>query len=212
VHNSFKFCAFVTSAKERTVINARCGFFLKGSNDLEDPERVFALTPDEFALVNPNTGTAPIFRTKRDAELTTAIYGRFPVLVRRDDEGEIVKAAWPVRYLRMFDMTNDSNLFWTRERLEKDGAYPTAGSRWQKGKKEFVPLYEGKMVQAFNHRAASVVVNPKNIHRPGQPEALSNGTRRGARICARGSMRFISCSTASRIAMMFAISSTPFPS
>jgi hypothetical protein len=40
----------------------------------------------------------------------------------------------------MFHMTNDSNLFWTRERLEKDGAYPTAGSRWQKGKKEFVPF------------------------------------------------------------------------
>jgi hypothetical protein len=29
------------------------------------------------------------------------------------------------------------------------------------------------MVQAFNHRAASVVVNPKNIHRPGQPEAAT---------------------------------------
>ena len=33
--------------------------------------------------VNPNTGTAPIFRTRRDAALTTAIYGRLPVLVDR---------------------------------------------------------------------------------------------------------------------------------
>jgi hypothetical protein len=33
-----------------------------------------------------------------------------------------------------------------------------------------VPLYEGKMVQAFNHRAASVVVNIENVNRPAQPE------------------------------------------
>ena len=30
-------------------------------------------------------------------------------------------------------------------------------------------LYEGKMVQAFDHRAASVVVNPQNLNRPAQP-------------------------------------------
>ena len=33
-----------------------------------------------------------------------------------------------------------------------------------------MPLYEGKMVQAFDHRAASVVVNPANLFRPGQPK------------------------------------------
>ena len=31
-----------------------------------------------------------------------------------------------------------------------------------------MPLYEGKMVQAFDHRAASVEINPDNIHRPAQ--------------------------------------------
>jgi hypothetical protein len=33
--------------------------------------------------VNPNTGTAPILRIRRDAALTTAIYDRLPVLVDR---------------------------------------------------------------------------------------------------------------------------------
>ena len=32
-----------------------------------------------------------------------------------------------------------------------------------------VPLYEGKMVQAYDHRAASIVINPENRHRPAQP-------------------------------------------
>ena len=82
---------------------------------------------EDFARVNPNTGTAPIFRTRRDAALTTAIYGRLPVLVDRSS-GEEVKA-WPVTYTRMFDMTNDSGLFRTRTELEeKEGAYPIGGN------------------------------------------------------------------------------------
>ena len=41
---------------------------------------------DDFATVNPNTGAAPIFRSRRDADITTAIYRRQPVLVdRRSD-------------------------------------------------------------------------------------------------------------------------------
>ncbi|HEX4157059.1 MAG TPA: hypothetical protein VHY79_01165 [Rhizomicrobium sp.] len=173
VDSRFKFCALVASGVNRRAEQATCGFFLTGDIDLEDRERVFPLTPDDFALVNPNTGTAPIFRSRRDAALTTAIYNRLPILVKRDDEGEIVENAWPVRYFTMFHMTNDSNLFWTRERLESYGAYPVPGSRWKKGKQQFVPLYEGKMVQAFDHRAASVVVNPQNVHRPGQPSAAT---------------------------------------
>ena len=51
--------------------------------NLTIPERCFPLTAESFASVNPNTGTAPIFRTRRDAALTTAIYGRLPVLVDR---------------------------------------------------------------------------------------------------------------------------------
>ena len=71
----------------------------------------------------------------------------------------------------MFHMTNDSGLFRTREELEeKEGAYPIGGNRFASPSGDWVPLYEGKMVQAFDHRAASVVVNPENQHRPAQPE------------------------------------------
>jgi hypothetical protein len=61
-------------------------------------------------------------------------------------------------------MTNDSHLFWTSDRLKADKAYPVAGSRWQKGKRQFVPLYVGRMIHQFDHRAASVGTNPDNIH------------------------------------------------
>ena len=71
----------------------------------------------------------------------------------------------------MFDMTNDSNLFRTRQELEEQqGAYPIGGNRFRSATGDWLPLYEGKMVQAFDHRAASVVVNPENQHCPAQPE------------------------------------------
>ena len=39
-------------------------------------ERIAPFTPDDFARVNPNTGTAPVFRTRRDADITRRIYQR----------------------------------------------------------------------------------------------------------------------------------------
>ncbi len=108
-----------------------------------------------------------MFRTRRDAEITRGIYERHPVLVDRSGGGE--RRVWPVRYNRMFDMTNDSHLFRTAAELEAAGCYPIAGNRWKRGEEEWLPLYEGKMVQAYDHRAANVVVNPENLNRPAQP-------------------------------------------
>ena len=162
VHASFKFCVFVASPSP-TSEPAQCAFYLHNVSELDDPERCFPLTAEAFARVNPNTGTAPIFRSRRDAELTTAIYGRLPVLVDRSS-GEEVKA-WPVKYTRMFDMTNDSGLFRTRKELEeKEGAYPIGGNRFASSSGDWVPLYVGRMIHLFDHRAASVEVNAENLH------------------------------------------------
>ena len=40
----------------------------------------------------------------------------------------------------------------------------------EKGDQEYVPLYEGKMVQMYDHRAAGIKIHPENVHRPAQPE------------------------------------------
>ena len=168
VDSRFKFCALIFGGEERIFPETECAFFLHDTEKIDDPEQCFPLAPEDFALVNPNTATAPVFRSKRDAEITRYIYENHPVLVNHSlgQEGK----AWPVRYLRMFDMTNDSGLFRTAERLEAEGFYPVQGNRWQKGEDLYLPLFEGKMVQAFDHRAASVVINPENLHRPAQPE------------------------------------------
>ena len=168
VDSRFKFCAFVASPSPLPS-GAQCAFFLQDISELDDTERCFPLTAADFARVNPNTGTAPIFRTRHAAELTTAIYERLSVLVERSSGGEV--KAWPVTYTRMFDMSLDSSQFRTRaELVEKEGAYPVGNNRFDSPDGEWVPLYEGKMVQAFDHRAASVTINPENLHRPAQPE------------------------------------------
>ncbi len=173
VDSRFKFCVFVASPSQLQV-DTRCAFFLQDVSELADPDRCFPLTADTFARVNPNTGTAPILRTRRDAKLTAAIYNRLPVLVDRSSGTEV--KAWPVKYTRMFDMTNDSHLFTTRTELEEvEGAWPLGGNRYDSPKGEWVPLYEGKMVQSFDHRAASIIVNPENRHRPAQPVSATLG-------------------------------------
>lgn len=167
VHRSFKFCAIIAGGQGRTFPAAECGFYLSGTDDADLAAQTYPMQAADFERVNPNTGTAPIFRNRRDAELTGTIYARVPVLVDRRHNPP--KTSWPVRYATMFHMTNDSDKFRTRAELDAEGCYPVALGRMQRGQDEFVPLYEGKMVQAFDHRAAGVVVNPDNVHRPGQP-------------------------------------------
>jgi hypothetical protein len=163
VHASFKFCIMVASPT-RKFDAATCAFYLHNIAELKNPDQAFPITASDFARVNPNTGTAPIFRTRRDMALTTAIYERWPVMV--DKSGEEPKTAWPLRYLRAFDSGTDEHKFHNISEMGSElGAWKTAPTVWTNGTKTFHALYEGKMVQAFDHRAASVVFNPANLIR-----------------------------------------------
>ena len=173
VHASFKFCAFVFGGEERRFDETACAFFLHDVQTIGDPDRCFPLAPEDFSRVNPNTGTAPVFRTRRDAEITRDIYERHPVLV--DRSGPKVDRAWPVRYHTMFHMTNDSGLFRTAEQLDSMGFYPVQGNRWKKGDELYLPLYQGRMIHQFDHRANSVRVNPESTHNPYLSEEVTPG-------------------------------------
>ena len=121
--------------------------------------------------MNPNTATAPVFRTRRDADITRDIYRRQPVLA--SGSGSSVRHVWPFKFLRMFDMTNDSSLFYTAAQLEEKGYYRVKGNRWQKGEKLYLPLYQGRMIWQFDHRANSVRVNLENLHNPHLSEGVT---------------------------------------
>ena len=164
VHASFKFCALILGGEERRFDQAECAFFLHDTKTVHDEDRCFPLSPEDFARVNPNTGTAPVFRSRKDAEITRRIYEQHPVLVKRLQSRK--KRAWRVKYVRMFDMANDSHLFRTAEQLDAEGFYPVEGNRWKKGEELYLPLYQGRMIHQFDHRANSVKYNPDNTINP----------------------------------------------
>ena len=165
VDSRFKFCAFIFGGEERCFAKTECAFFLHDTEAIQDPDRCFPLAADDFARANPNTGTAPVFRSRRDADITRRIYECHPVLVNRSS-GEECKA-WPVRFMQgLFNMTSDSHLFQTAAQLDADGFYPVDGNRWKKGEELYLPLYQGRMIWHFDHRANSVEVNLDSTHNP----------------------------------------------
>ena len=157
VHSSYKFCLLTIAASDIGQQKASFGFFLTNVEHLKDRLRVFSLSKDDFLRLNPNTKTCPVFRTSVDAELTTKIYKRVPVLIN-EETGE---NPWGVSFMRMFDMSNDSHLFRTRQQLEAEG-FALWGNKMKRGEDIWLPLYEGKMCHYFNHRATKVYFNWDN--------------------------------------------------
>ncbi|MFE6066945.1 Eco57I restriction-modification methylase domain-containing protein [Streptomyces sp. NPDC056525] len=148
---------------------ARFAFFLHDPAELDDAERAFTLTLEEITLLNPNTGTCPVFRSRRDAEITLGIYRRVPVLIKKSDpQGN----PWDVSFLAMFHLSHESELFHSREDLEAEG-WHLDGNIFAKGEARMLPLYEAKMVDFYNHRAADVVKSETAAQRQNQPEYLN---------------------------------------
>jgi len=144
-HQRYKFCLLTIGQSP----HAEFTFFALSVEQLSDIRRHFTLTPAEFALINPNTRTCPVFRSERDAELTKKLYHASPVLIAEsicDADGTVLKPEvnpWGISFMRMFDMSNDSGLF--HDVPAEQGA-PTR-----------LPLYEAKMIHQFDHRWATYV-------------------------------------------------------
>ena len=183
VDSRFKFSILLMTGQSAPQPETRCGFFLHQIADLDDPARVFPLSPDDFKLFNPNTLTCPIFRRRRDAELTRKIYENVPVLVRETPNGPV--NPWGIQFSTMFHIANDSHLFETAKGLEDEGYWLGEGSIYTKGKVRYLPLYEGKMVQLYDHRAGNIVVNAKNLFRAAQQEATTLAEHEDPDFCPR---------------------------
>jgi hypothetical protein len=119
VHHSYKFCILLFGGEKRKSKEADFVFFAHQIEELKDSKRHISLSGKDFKLLNPNTQTCPVFRSSKDAELTKAIYRRVPVLVDRNrKEGGNL---WVIKFLRMFDQTNNAEFFKDAEDLKKTG-------------------------------------------------------------------------------------------
>ena len=147
VDSRMKFCLLTLGASEQ----AEFVCFATQVSQLADERRRFTLTPEDFRLINPNTLTCPVFRSKRDAELTKKLYRAAPVLIyeanaedNSANAGELpAENPWGITFSQgLFNMTSASHLF-------KDEESPN-----------HLPLYEAKLIHHFDHRWATYTTDP----------------------------------------------------
>lgn len=154
------FCLFTVG---KIADDAVFAFDLKDMGELLNTERTYQLSLDEIASVNPNTKTAPTFRSRADARISAKICCRVPILFQ--ESKNIRSNPWRVSFMAMFHMASSSGLFRSARDLSSAG-YVLDGSEWlaperpstsdslmeEQRPNKFVPLYEGKMIYQFDHR------------------------------------------------------------
>lgn len=150
IHRMFKFCLLTAGKAQSRPREVNGGFYLTRLDHLLDPRRIYTLQTSDFALLNPNTKTCPVFRTSRDAALTAKIYRNSTVLLN-DNTGN---NPWKVKFGSMLHMSNDSYLFRTYAQLTEAGAV-LSGNKFDLDGEIYVPLYEGKMIWHYNHHFGS---------------------------------------------------------
>lgn len=130
---------------------AKLAFFLKHPDELQRGHPVMSLEPSELRMLNPNTGTCPVFSDPASARIAISVYRRFPVLIREDETRE---NSWGLSFLRMLDMANDSSAFLTEDELRGTG-FNFDGWGFERTGSVMLPLYEAKMVGHYDSRLAT---------------------------------------------------------
>ncbi|MEU8602875.1 Eco57I restriction-modification methylase domain-containing protein [Streptomyces parvulus] len=154
VHNQLRFCLFMLRGSGNLREPIRMVFKVRQPEQIAD--RSYLLAAEDILAMNPNTGTCPVFSSKRDADITLGIYRRLPVLINETKEAS--GNPWDISFTRMFDMSNDSHLFRpsaqdneTLDDLTRAG-WTLDGNVLVRGEARLLPLYEAKMLHHYDHR------------------------------------------------------------
>ena len=138
VHHAFKFALLTTGWNQTGVPGDYC-HFIRHIEQLSDSRRHFRMSANEIAVVNPNTRTAPVFRSNVDAGLTAKIYSHSIPIEGRGSSSH----PWQLKVRRFLDMNRAEILSLVSGESSS----------------ERVPVYEGKMFWQFDHRHASYSID-----------------------------------------------------
>jgi hypothetical protein len=145
----YRFSILVACGRGAHVAEAEFATLIKHPTQLPPRGKRIRVSAPDLLLVNPNTGTCPMFKSQRDAGITLGIYRRVPVLWREQPE----QNPWGLSFMAMFHMANDSGLFQTHDELRDDG-WTLRGNVFLKYRQRTLPLYEAKLIHHFDHRLA----------------------------------------------------------
>ncbi len=122
---------------------------------LRNPEHLYVkeflkLSAEDLLLVNPNTGTAPVFNSRRDMDLVLKIYRNNEVLLREYEDGR-KDNPYGISVFTQFHMSGDSDKF-VREQTLLDQGYKKRWIYYEKDGERYVPLCEGKTFYILDSR------------------------------------------------------------
>ena len=106
-------------------------------------------TMETLRSLNPKTRTLTSFRRNEELEVALEIHRRFSTL-DFEDGGE---NPWDLEYCTLYNAATDSGLFCRREALEQDGWTLGRDKIFRRGGRVALPLYEGQLVDRYDHRA-----------------------------------------------------------
>ncbi|TMQ98972.1 hypothetical protein ETD83_18820 [Actinomadura soli] len=159
VHHDTRFCLLSTVGSGTQVHSARFSFGARGMSDIDN--RLFEMSPEDISLLNPNTNTIALFRSRRDAHIALGIYRRVRILWTDYPRSN----PWDLSFMQgLFNMATHSGLFRTQKLLERDG-WKLEDGIFIRRDERMLPLYEAKMVHLFDHRFGTY---------EGQTQAQSN--------------------------------------
>jgi hypothetical protein len=173
VYYRMRFCLLTFCGTTRSCQKPKFTFFALKVEDLSRAGQVFSLSKDDINLINPNSKTCPIFRSQRDAEITKAIYCKVPILLREalGTEGN----PWGMVFARSFHMTNDAELFVSEDFF--DPTWNQEGNVFTRANEEYLPLYEGRMIDNYDHRLASTRLKDIKLQRSGESITLTSADK-----------------------------------
>lgn len=154
VKRTTKFCLLtLNGSRQHHDLEVDFIFFAHEVEDLHDSNRKFNLRAEDIKTINPNTGTCPIFRDRRDAQVTRFIHSKYNILMREDSTNH---NPWSVCLTTLFHMSNDSDKFRTFNSLSNEDLV-LIGNELHSKDVTYVPLYEQNLINYYDHRFASFI-------------------------------------------------------
>lgn len=163
VDGRFKFCIFVVT-NHCNPFPPIYSFFLHTESDLDETKRLITMDEHTIALINPNTKTVPVVRSSDDLEILLHMHRTAPIFKLNGSNGGS-DSGWRIEYRRLFDMTNDSPSFVAWDQLKSDARLRLDGMIEQEDRL-FARVYEGRMIDIFDHRAANSIEREGQFRRP----------------------------------------------
>jgi hypothetical protein len=123
------------------------------TEEIKKKDKAYTISFDDIQSINPNTLNVPVVSSLIDWKIIYRIHKENHVL---EDEN-LNKNKWNISFLRMFDMTNDcEKQFIDKNQICKNkNSLNLEGNYLKKNGEMFVPLYESKLTDIFNHREST---------------------------------------------------------